>query len=49
MGNLTQHIAEIARLKHPIASITAGVRPVLAWMGVLASRLAVDAATSAAA
>ncbi|HEX8759526.1 MAG TPA: PhoU domain-containing protein [Pseudonocardiaceae bacterium] len=30
MGNLAQHIAEIARLKHPMASIPAGVRPVLA-------------------
>jgi phosphate transport system protein len=46
MGNLAQHIAEIARLKHPMASIPAGVRPVLARMGVLASRLAEDAAAA---
>jgi phosphate transport system protein len=46
MGNLAQHIAEIARLKHPMALIPAGVRPVLARMGVLASRLAEDAAVA---
>lgn len=46
MGNLAQHIAEIARLKHPMASIPVGARPVLARMGVLASRLAEDAAAA---
>ncbi|MDQ3762281.1 MAG: phosphate signaling complex protein PhoU [Actinomycetota bacterium] len=41
---LAQHIAEIARMKHPAVPIPADVRPVFARMGVLAARLAQDAA-----
>jgi phosphate transport system protein len=44
MCNLAQHIAEIARLKHPIEPIPADVRPVSLRMGVLASSLAENAA-----
>ncbi len=46
MCNLTQHIANIARLKHPVVPIPAGVRPLSAWMGVLAASLAQDAAAA---
>jgi phosphate transport system protein len=46
MCNLAQHIAEIARLKHPIEPIPADVRPVSLRMGVLASRLAENAAAA---
>lgn len=46
MGNLAQHIAKIARLKHPNLSIPGNVRPVFARMGLLACRLAEDAATA---
>jgi phosphate transport system protein len=44
MGNLAQHIAKIARMKHPRVPIPGEVRPVFARMGVLASSLAQDAA-----
>lgn len=44
MCNLAQHIAEIARLKHPVEPIPADVRPISMQMGVLAARLASDAA-----
>jgi phosphate transport system protein len=46
MCNLAQHIAEIARLKHPNDPIAADVRPVSMQMGVLASTLAEDAAAA---
>jgi phosphate transport system protein len=46
MCNLAQHIAEIARLKHPIEPIPADVRPVSLRMGVLASSLAENAAAA---
>jgi phosphate transport system protein len=46
MCNLAQHIAEIARLKHPIQPIPADIRPVSVRMGVLASRLAEAAAAA---
>jgi phosphate transport system protein len=44
MGNLAQHIAKIARMKHPRVPIPGEVRPGFARMGVLASSLAQDAA-----
>ena len=44
MCNLAQHVAEITRLKHPSEPIPATVRPVSLQMGVLAARLAEDAA-----
>jgi phosphate transport system protein len=46
MCNLAQHIAEVARLTHPIEPITADIRPVSLQMGELASRLAEDAAAA---
>lgn len=46
MGTLAQHIAEIARLKHPTVPIPAEVRPVFARMGVLAANLAEEAANA---
>ncbi|MGH3782520.1 MAG: phosphate signaling complex protein PhoU [Pseudonocardiaceae bacterium] len=46
MGNLAQHIAKIARMKHPCVPIPGEVRPVFARMGVLATSLAQDAATA---
>ena|SRR2546421_6348773 len=46
MCNLAQHIAEVARLTHPIEPITADIRPMSLQMGVLASRLAEDAAAA---
>ncbi|HEY2763081.1 MAG TPA: phosphate signaling complex protein PhoU [Pseudonocardiaceae bacterium] len=46
MGNLAQHIAKIARLKHPNLTIPGTVRPVFARMSLLASQLAEDAATA---
>ena len=46
MGDLAQHIAKITRLKHPTVPIPAEVRPVFARMGLLASRLAEDAAAA---
>ncbi|HKR50204.1 MAG TPA: phosphate signaling complex protein PhoU [Pseudonocardiaceae bacterium] len=44
MGTLAQHVAQIARLKHPTVPIPDDVRPVFARMGMLAARLAEDAA-----
>jgi phosphate transport system protein len=44
MGNLAQHIAKIARLKHPAAILPGEVRPVFARMGLLATELAGSAA-----
>ncbi len=46
MGTLAQHIAEIARLKHPTIPIPGDVRPVFARMGVLAAGLAEEAANA---
>jgi phosphate transport system protein len=46
MGSLARHIAGIARLKHPNPMVAGEVRPVLARMGLLASRLAEDAAVA---
>jgi phosphate transport system protein len=46
MYNLAQHIAKIARMKHPTVPIPAEVRPVFARMNMLATRLAQDAATA---
>lgn len=46
MGNLAQHVAKIARLKHPNLIVPGEVRPVFARMSLLASRLADDAATA---
>lgn len=46
MGNLAQHIAKIARLKHPNLTIPGDVRPVFARMSLLACRLAEDAAVA---
>ena len=44
MGNLAQHIAKIARMKHLAAPLPPDVRPVFTRMGVLATNLAEDAA-----
>lgn len=44
MGNLAQHIAKIARLKHPATTVPEPVRPVFARMGLLAAELAASAA-----
>ena len=46
MCNLAQHIAKIARMKHPAVPIPDEVRPVFARMGMLAVTLAHDAATA---
>jgi phosphate transport system protein len=46
MCNLAQHIAKIARMKHPAVPIPDEVRPVFARMGVLATGLAQDAAAA---
>jgi phosphate transport system protein len=46
MCNLAQHIAKIARMKHPTVPIPDEVRPVFARMGVLATSLARDAAVA---
>ncbi len=46
MGDLAQHIAKIARLKHPTVPVPNEVRPVFARMGLLAARLAEDAAAA---
>jgi phosphate transport system protein len=46
MWNLAQHIAKLARLKHPAAPIPDDVRPVFARMGMLATSLAQEAATA---
>ncbi|MGH3718373.1 MAG: phosphate signaling complex protein PhoU [Pseudonocardiaceae bacterium] len=44
MYNLAQHIAKIARMKHPTVPIPDDVRPVFARMSLLATTLAHDAA-----
>jgi phosphate transport system protein len=46
MCNLAQHIAKIARMKHPAVPIPDDVRPVFARMGMLATNLAQDAAAA---
>jgi phosphate transport system protein len=46
MCNLAQHIAKIARMKHPTVPIPDDVRPVFARMGLLATNLAQDAAAA---
>jgi phosphate transport system protein len=46
MCNLAQHIAKIARMKHPAVPIPDEVRPVFARMGMLATSLAQDAAAA---
>jgi phosphate transport system protein len=46
MCNLAQHIAKIARMKHPAVPVPDDVDPVFARMGVLATSLAQDAATA---
>ncbi|MBV8995193.1 MAG: phosphate signaling complex protein PhoU [Pseudonocardiales bacterium] len=46
MCNLAQHIAKIARMKHPAVPIPDDVRPVFARMGLLATGLAQDAAAA---
>jgi phosphate transport system protein len=46
MCNLAQHIAKIARMKHPAVPIPDDVRPVFARMGLLATSLAQDAAAA---
>jgi phosphate transport system protein len=46
MCALAQHVATIARMKHPTAPIPGDVRPLFARMSLLATRLAQDAATA---
>lgn len=46
MGNLAQHIAKVARLKHPAVTVPAEVAPVFARMGMLAAELADNAANA---
>ena len=46
MCNLAQHIAKIARMKHPAVPIPDEVLQVFARMGLLATALAQDAATA---
>ncbi len=46
MGDLAQHIAKIARLKHPKVAVPGEVRPVFARMALLAGELAEAAATA---
>ena len=46
MCSLAQHVAKIARMKHPAMPIPDEIRPVFARMGVLATGLAQDAATA---
>ncbi|MGH3901653.1 MAG: phosphate signaling complex protein PhoU [Pseudonocardiaceae bacterium] len=46
MGTLAQHVAKIARLKHPNVPLPDDVRPVFARMGMLAAGLAEGAATA---
>ena len=46
MGNLAQHVAKIARLKHPTVPIPDDVRPMFARMSLLAASLAEEAATA---
>jgi phosphate transport system protein len=44
MGTLAQHIAKLARMKHPAVPVPGEVRPVFARMGLVATRLAQEAA-----
>ncbi|HET9258221.1 MAG TPA: phosphate signaling complex protein PhoU [Pseudonocardiaceae bacterium] len=46
MCHLAQHIAKIARMRHPAMPIPDALRPVFARMGLLASALAHDAAAA---
>ncbi|MGH3800554.1 MAG: phosphate signaling complex protein PhoU [Pseudonocardiaceae bacterium] len=46
MGNLAQHTAKIARRTHPNLAVPDDVRPMIAWMSLLASGLAQQAATA---
>ena len=46
MCTLAQHVATIARMKHPTVPIPGAVRPVFARMSLLATSLAQDAATA---
>lgn len=46
MGDLAQHIAKVARLKHPKVAVPGEVRPVFARMALLAGELAEAAATA---
>ncbi|MGH3769968.1 MAG: phosphate signaling complex protein PhoU [Pseudonocardiaceae bacterium] len=46
MHSLAQHIAKIARMKHPTVPIPSDVRPVFARMSLLATTLARDAASA---
>ncbi|HET9116472.1 MAG TPA: phosphate signaling complex protein PhoU [Pseudonocardiaceae bacterium] len=46
MCSLAQHVAKIARMKHPAVPIPDEIRPVFARMGVLATGLAQAAATA---
>lgn len=46
MRNLAQHIAKIARMKHPAVPIPGEVRPVFARMSLLATTLAREAASA---
>lgn len=46
MRNLAQHIAKIARMKHPAVLIPGDLRPVFARMSLLATTLARDAASA---
>ncbi|MDQ4104420.1 MAG: phosphate signaling complex protein PhoU [Actinomycetota bacterium] len=46
MCNLAQHIAKIARMRHPMVPVPDDVRPVFARMGVLATGLADEAAAA---
>lgn len=44
MGDLAQHVAKVARLKHPAVTVPAEIRPVFARMGLVAAELAEDCA-----
>lgn len=46
MRNLAQHIAKIARMKHPTVPIPGEVRPIFARMSLLATTLAREAANA---
>jgi phosphate transport system protein len=46
MGSLAQHTAKIARRAHPNLAVPDDVCPVIAWMSLLASGLAQQAATA---
>jgi phosphate transport system protein len=46
MGNLAQHTAKIARRTHPTLAVPDDVCPVIAWMSLLASGIAQQAAAA---